>query len=153
MQSMILDNLPVPAKPSNQQITNLQEFSEMRKTQLSSGSKDSFLPNQVELPWQKITTQASIVEDTTPPKEVYLKEMVEIKNTTPIEGFVSLTMLTEEEKIDKKETIPPLHGIESPSAEKEATSMTPLNATTKIYVGSLTLVGLYIMYRAVKKTI
>lgn len=152
MQSQFMNNLPVPAKQSNKQIDNIQEFSETRSKELSSGVKDSFLPNVADLPWQKMTKVASTIEDSSPSKEVYIKEMVETKNAEKIEGFVSLTMLTEDEKKENKSTVPKLHGIKEQSIEKEESIMAPLQISTKIYVGSLTIVGLYIMYRAVKKT-
>ena len=104
------------------------------------------------MPWQKITKQASDILDASPAKEVYIKEITETKNASPIEGFVSLTMLTEEETKGKNATVPPLHGIKHDQKPDEEKNMAPLNMTTKIYVGSLTIVGLYIMYRAVKKT-
>ena len=152
MQSQIINNLPIPSKQSNQKITNSQEFSDIKTKQLALGGNDNFLPNTTELPWQKITKQASDILDASPAKEVYIKEITETKNASPIEGFVYLTMLTEEETKGKNATVPPLHGIKHDQKPDEEKNMAPLNMTTKIYVGSLTIVGLYIMYRAVKKT-
>ena len=63
-------------------------------------------------------------------------------------------MLTGKKKEDLVKQVPKMNGIEEESTEKtEDKKHFKLDTMTTIYIGSISVIGIYMAYRAIRKTI
>ena len=63
-------------------------------------------------------------------------------------------MLTGKKKEDSVKQVPKMNGIKEESTEKkEEEKHFKLDTMTTIYIGSISVIGIYMAYRAIRKTI
>jgi hypothetical protein len=149
MTTKILNILPKPAENSKLKARVNNSFSQNKQKE-QEGFTDREVGFFVDSP-----KFASFTQDAQGTNDVFMKPCAANKSCNcsnkcgcakASANYVSLSAIM------PGESQPKMHGIPTAGEKEEGKSATPMPITTQLYVGSITIVGLFIAYRMIRKT-